>query len=794
MSAARDSTQPILVGLPSSLLFPHDVSTVDVRRPENVVALSRMERDALVLVAALERPDVDPEERMGLVRPIGTLARLVSRTQLAGGGMRIVLQGIRRARVEDVEQHEGCLWAVPGRLEGTSLEPRRAARHLERLQLALKTLGEISPGFVGELSEMIPLYDGDAERISDLVASVLPLEYQEQARLVGEPDPLARLEMLERMLHERLLRARAEKSIDEKLAGKLRRDVLREKLEALRDELGEPGTHARELERLRETLAGLSLNPVARAAFEHELDLLRRSTPGAPSTARTQAHLEWALELPWRDPDSAQCSAGRPFERVAADLDRSHIGLEDVKRRISEILAIRRLGGGARGTVLCLIGPPGTGKSSMARAVATALDRRFLTIPVGAMTHEREFVGRSWLQEGATPGAILAGIHRTGVPDPVILLDEIDKLSLGGGGTAAGALLLLLDPDQNAEFFDHYLGAPFDLSRCLFLATANDVDEIPETLLDRMEILPFQGYTESEKYRIAREHLLPRARLHAGIEDGALSITPAALRAIIRAYTAEAGVRHLQRLLVALARKAAVDVVHGGRGLRVLKGDLLLLLGPRTVEEEVRQRRPVVGLATGLAWTSVGGTLLPIETLVMPGAGRTILTGQIGEVMRESVQTALSFVRTCLGSFGLKQDLFEEIDLHLHFPAAATPKDGPSAGIAIATAIVSLLSGRPVRHDVALTGELSLLGAVLPVGGLREKLLAAVRCGITDVVVPARNADDVLRLPEELRRAVTLHLVDDVEQALEIALQTSRSRRTRKDGPPGFLGGPRKIA
>ncbi len=787
---------PVLVGLPSSLLFPHDVSSVDVRRPENVEALTKMESDALVLVGALERPEAGPEERIELVLPVATLARLVSRTHLAGEGLRIVLQGIKRARVDGLELRDGCLWARPGALGAPPTDAAEIGRRLSRLEETLRALEELSPGAVGELLEMIPLYDGDAARITDLVASVLPIGYREQARLVGEIDPVQRLKLLERVLGEKVLRVRAERrveeEVEEEVAGERRRDVMREKLAVLKNRLGEPDKRTQELDRLVASLEAAELSATARAALAHELELLRRSTPGTPSAARTHAHLEWALELPWHGPRRADRDRyGRPFEEVAADLDKSHIGLDDVKRRIAEILAIRKLGGGARGTVLCFLGPPGTGKSSMARAVARALGRKFLTIPIGAMTRESELVGRSRLHEGATPGSILAGLHRIGEPDPVVLLDEIDKLSLGGEGTAAGALLHLLDPEHNAEFLDHFLGTPFDLSRCLFLATANDVDEIPETLLDRMDVLPFPGYTDSEKYRIAREHLLPRASEHAGLSKGELTITPGALRALIRSYTEEAGVRHLQRLLVALGRKAAVEVVGGGDGLRVLKKDLVTLLGPRTVEEELRLRRPAVGLATGLAWTSVGGALLPIETLVMPGSGRMLLTGQIGEVMRESVQTALSFIRTRLRSFGLAEDLFDSIDLHLHFPSAATPKDGPSAGTAIAAAIVSLLTGRPVRPDVAMTGELTLLGAVLPVGGLREKILAASRAGITDVLVPGRNGEELLRLPTELREKVTIHLVDHVDRVLELALIDRPSSRRR--GPKG-LPGRRQVA
>jgi ATP-dependent Lon protease len=407
----------------------------------------------------------------------------------------------------------------------------------------------------------------------------------------------------------------------------------------------------------------------------------------------------------------------------------------------------------------------------MGRAVASSLSRPLLSIAIGTITHEREIVGLPHERASGTPGAILAGLHRLGKSDPVILLDEIDRLSLGGEGQAAGALLSLLDPEQNGEFLDQYLGVPFDLSNCLFLATATDSARIPEALLDRMEAIDFPGYSEPEKYEIARVHLLKRAREYAGLRASQLQLTPSALRALIRGYTEEAGVRQLQRHLISLARKAAIEAVRGRGRLRVRREDLGRILGPRTVEEDLRVRRPAVGVTTGLAWTSAGGSLLPIEAISMPGTGRMILTGSLGDVLRESVQTAVSYVRTFCSHLGLESDVLDNIDLHLHLPSAATPKDGPSAGVAIAVALVSLLTGSPARHDVAMTGEMSLLGQVLGVGGIREKLLAAIRAGVPDVIVPRRNAEDCLRLDLEIRRRVRLHLIEDVREAFDIALR-----------------------
>ena len=537
----------------------------------------------------------------------------------------------------------------------------------------------------------------------------------------------------------------------------------------------ELSTHGREVERLESLLEGTPLPTAAANAALRALDRFRRTPRGSAESDRGRAWLEWMLELPWKPTRRRNVDQHR-FRRVVEALDSSHVGLDDVKQRIVEYLAVRMLGGGrVGGTVLCFVGPPGTGKSSMGATIARALGRACVTVPVGAFVEEGELAGRPHIQEGGAPGAILAGLHRAGVDDPVVLLDEVDKLRLGGEGTSAGALLQLLDPEQNARFLDRYLGSPFDLSRCLFLATANDVVDIPEALLDRMETIEFSGYSESEKLEIARRHLVPRARQHAGVTAKQFRITGPALLALIRGYTEEAGVRDLSRRITALARKSAVSVVKGGRGLGVKKSDLVGLLGPRTTDEELRLGQSVVGVAMGLAWTSVGGALLPLESIAVPGTGRLHLTGQLGDVLRESAQTALTLVRSRMPDLDLDPGLLDALDLHLHFPGAATPKEGPSAGVAIAVALFSLLSGRPVRHCLAMTGEVSLLGQILPVGGVRDKLLAAVRAGIPEVAIPRANADEALRLPSDARRQLTIHLVSDLFELLDLALTDSDS-------------------
>jgi ATP-dependent Lon protease len=761
-----------LLGLASLVLFPNDVAALDVFAPEDLRALALDGQVVAVPLRAPTEPGAAPQARF---HPVGTLARVLARTALAGGGQRLSLQGLRRVALGPIESAEGCLWSTCERIESGSADAELRAHERQRLADLLAALAEADEAVSGELAGMIALYGEDDERITDLVATLLPLAQRERARLLAEPAPLERMRLLVHHLEGALVRARAASALDGRVAERLRRRFLRAKLAELKVELGEPSAHEAEAGRFEERIAAAPLSPAARHAAQRELEHLRRAPGSSQSAARQRAYLEWLLELPWERPSGP--AEAIPFERVAECLSASHTGLADVKRRIAEFLAVRQLGGSARGTVLCFLGPPGTGKSSMGRAVASALGRPLLSIPLGTITHERELVGLPHGRQSGAPGVILAGLHRLGTADPVILLDEIDKLSFGGEGHAAGALLSLLDPEQNGEFLDHYLGVPFDLSGCLFLATATDAGPIPEALLDRLETIEFAGYSEPEKFEIAKKHLLGRAREYAGLTARQLTVTPGALRALIRGYTEEAGVRQLQRHLISLARKAAVEAARGGKPLHVRKADLATHLGPRTVEEDLRVRRPAVGVTTGLAWTSAGGSLLPIEVICMPGAGRLTLTGSLGDVLRESVQTAVSYVRTFCSHLGLDSDVLDNVDLHLHLPAAATPKDGPSAGVAIAVALVSLLTRTPARHDVAMTGEMSLLGQVLGVGGIREKLLAAIRAGVSEVILPRRNAEDCLRLDPEIRRRVRIQLIDDVREAFDIAL----SRRGRAE-------------
>ncbi len=763
MSTARDPL-PVLV-LRSAIVLPRQVATFEVSREENVLALGRSRNALLAAIPVRKRRVGTSPENLS---PVAVVCRLVARIELPGGGVRVTVEGLHRASVLAVERSRGSFAATLGPPLLDTAEPEAARIATERVLAAVAAL---DGGGRTEERELLALNSNDIWRLADLVRSTCDIEYRVELEVVEENDPIKRLEALAIAVE----RKRRTRSSEGRKGGEIEPA---QRWRSVRADPGDADPHEREVRSLEERIAFAPLSRVVRHQALRELAHFRRLRPASSEAACIRNYLEWVLELPW---DFGVEAPKVDFETVEEVLAESHTALRDVKDRVVEHLAVRLLAKRAHGTVLCFLGPPGTGKSSMGRAVAEALGREFVQIPGGTVTEEEQLRGQPHRQEGAMPGIVMQSLHRAGSTDAVILIDEIDKLELGGSGASGGALLDLLDPEQNAEFVDHYLGVPYDLSRCIFIVTANDRDDIAEAVLDRLEVIEFGGYTESEKLSIARDHLIGRARAMHGLEPTELRISPAALRAIVRSYTEEAGVRHLQRLLNSLARKAAVSVVRGGSGLYVHKGDLLSLLGPAVVDEEFKPRRSALGIATGLAWTSAGGTLLPVEALAMVGAGRTILTGMLGDVMRESVQTAISYVRTRFSSLKVQQDLLDTLDLHLHFPSGATPKDGPSAGVSIAAALISLVAKVPVRHDVAMTGEVSLHGNVLPVGGLKEKLLAAIRAGIPEVIVPERNRQEVLRLPAEIRDKLEIHMISHVQEAFDLVLAKPLRGRAQRN-------------
>ncbi len=773
-----ESRLPVVL-VRSSVVFPHAVATLHISRPENLAALKRSSGlGSLAIAVPMRRPDRAPS--IDELAPIGCLVRVMDRVPLPDGSERVVLEGLRRVQLERVQVKAKAFSGVGKPLElalSDTPDDERIAPLVRDVLDLVHVLSERDPRTSPELSRLLERNAKVPEHFADLAASRLGLAYADASAVLEANDVEKRLELIAKSLKSTLSRADLSDGLRDKVQERLRRDFLVEQLAVIQGELGIADPVENEAREFDLKIQQSHLPEAARERARREIAHFRRAAPGSAEASRIRGWIEWLLELPWNDDRRER--ADLSFAQLAAILDKSHTSLADVKNRVTEFLAVRALDGEARGTVLCFVGPPGTGKTSMARALAEALGRAFVHVPVGGVNDEKDLVGAHYGQPGAVAGRILQGVHRSRSSNPVILLDEIDKTQIGSKEGTGGVLLAILDPEQNKSFLDHYLGVPYDLSRCVFLATANDLAGMAEALVDRLEVIRFGGYTENEKLEIAREHLLPRARRDAGLTLHQFRLSPAALSEIVCKYSEEAGVRHLQRTLDSLARKAAVRVVQGLAGLDVKKSDLLELIGPANLDEELHFHGPRIGLATGLAWTTAGGATLPIEAIAMPGSGRVILTGSLGDVMRESVQTAMSYVRSRFEELGLPHDVLDSLDVHIHFPSGATPKDGPSAGIAVATSLVSLLTRVPVRHDVAMTGEMSLLGAVLPVGGLREKLLAASRAGIRDVIAPARNSEEVLRLAPEIRQRLSIHLVEHVQEALALALAFSGRSRVR---------------
>ena len=543
--------------------------------------------------------------------------------------------------------------------------------------------------------------------------------------------------------------------------------LLREQMAAIQRQLGEEDGKSVELQELTEAVDKAGMPAEVEAAARKELRRLERMPEASPEHGMIRSYLDWLIELPWALPEEAPIDIAEA-RRV---LDEDHFGLEKIKRRIVEYLAVRKLAPQGKAPILCFVGPPGVGKTSLGQSIARAMGRKFVRVSLGGVHDEAEIRGHRRTYIGALPGTIVQAIRKAGARDCVMMLDEIDKMGRGIQGDPSAAMLEVLDPEQNNSFRDNYLAVPFDLSRVVFIATANMLDTIPGPLRDRMEIIELTGYTEAEKLEIARRYLLRRQLEANGLRPEQAEVTDEALRAIIHAYTREAGVRALEREIGRALRHAAVRIAEGSATeVRIDAEDVATILGPPRFESEVAMRTSVPGVATGLAWTPVGGDILFIEATRTPGGGRLILTGQLGEVMRESAQAALSLVKDRAASLGIDPGLFEKSDIHIHVPAGATPKDGPSAGVAMFTALVSLLTGRTVRNDTAMTGEISLRGLVLPVGGIREKVVAAARAGLARVLLPARNRKDLEDIPEDARNRLEFVWLERAEEAIQSAL------------------------
>ncbi len=756
----------IVVPLRSAVLFPGIITPLAVGRGSSVAAVQEAARQGRKVGFLLQRDPKTDQVGADDLHWVGTAGEIVRYVPAAEGVHHLAVQGHSRFRVTEFLDGWPFLVArvvwVPEATEGgEDIE----ARFLQLKAQAVEAI-KLLPNVPDELAGAVQAIDSAAQ-LADMVANLLDVENEEKQAVLEAFDLKRRLDLVLAHLAERVSVLRLSKEIGDKTKKEFderqREHVLREQMRQIQKELGEGEETAAELEELAKSLEAAGMPEDTLKYAKKEFKRLSRMGEGSGEASMLRTWLELMAELPWK------AEAQEPIDIAAARkvLDEDHYGLEKVKRRILEYLAVRKLNPEGKSPILCFVGPPGVGKTSLGQSIARATGRKFQRVALGGLHDEAEIRGHRRTYIGALPGNVLQALKRAESRSGVLMLDEIDKLGMGGfHGDPSSALLEVLDPEQNSKFRDNYLGVDFDLSRVMFIATANVLDTIPGPLRDRMEVIQLPGYTEEEKLQIARKYLVKKQLEANGLQAAQAAVTDAAIRGIIADYTREAGVRNLEREIGAVLRHAAMQIAEGGaQAVTVDAADLAAILGARKFENEVALRTSLPGVATGLAWTPVGGDILFIEASKVPGTGKLILTGQLGDVMKESAQAALTLAKTWSG------DALEKTDIHVHVPAGATPKDGPSAGVAMFVALTSLLEGKPVRPDVAMTGEVSLRGLVLPIGGVKEKTLAALRAGISTVMLPKRNEKDLDDVPAEARHKLQFVFLDKVEDAVRTALQ-----------------------
>src|SRR5450432_3349012 len=755
----------------NAVLFPGAVAPFDVGREKSVALVEDVDNlpGPVIAIFAQRDPATDDPGYDDLY-PVGCAARVLKALKHSSGNYSLILQGLVRIRLDSVTQSAPYLKAKIKKLEEPGAEDVEAEALAMSLRDIAKQVIQLMPELPREAGSLIDSIQAPGA-LADLVAANLDAPVEEKAQLIETLEVKERIRKVLRLLTRQLeilkMRERINSQIKEEMGKNQREYVLRQQLKAIKEELGEDDGDQGDLDGLEERIAKTNLPQEAEQVAKKQLKRLRNMQVGSAEYTVVRTYLDWILDLPWHNqtPDNMDISAVRKV------LDEDHYGLEKVKKRILEYLAVRKLKKDKKGPILCLIGPPGVGKTSLGKSIARALDRKFVRISLGGVHDEAAIRGHRRTYVGALPGQIIQGMKKAGSASPVFMLDEIDKLGSDFRGDPSSALLEVLDPEQNNTFSDHYLEANFDLSNVIFIATANMLDPIPPALLDRMEILEIPGYTREEKLQIAERHLVPKQVAEHGLTSEQFKIPSEALTTIIEQYTREAGVRNLEREVANVIRAVAVKIAENQPYDPTLTSEMVSeALGPQKYYSEAAERTEIPGVATGLAWTPTGGDILFIEASAMLGKGNLILTGQLGDVMKESARAGMSWVRTHADELGIVGD-FEKTDIHLHVPAGGVSKDGPSAGVAITTALVSLLTGRRVRGDVAMTGEITLRGTVLPVGGIKEKVLAAHRAGIKRVVLPERNSKDIIDIPETVRQELEIMFVKKIDEALELTLE-----------------------
>lgn len=776
-AAAIPDDAMIIVPVRNMVLFPGMIVPITIGRESSIAAAQyaiKAERPIGILMQ--RNPEVEapgPDD----LSPVGTIASVLRYVTTPDGTHHLICQGQQRFRV--IEYVEGYAFIV-ARIERIVEAVVQGDKEIEARFLRLKERAvevlQLMPQVPQEMVHAVQGVDAPG-MLTDLVAGYVDIKASEKQALLEEVDLRSRMDRVLEMLMHRIEIMELSRDIDKRTKASLgqreREFLLREQLKSIQKELGEDGDgHSAEISELRKMITEANMPEEVAKQADKELKRLERMSDGSSEYSMVRSYLDWLVELPWKTPEPDVIDVAQA-RRV---LDADHFGLDQVKKRIIEFLAVRKLKPGGHGPILCLVGPPGVGKTSLGQSIARALGRKFVRVSLGGVHDEAEIRGHRRTYIGALPGNIIQALKKAGTRGCVMMLDEIDKLGTGIHGDPSAALLEVLDPEQNNTFRDNYLAVPYDLSQVLFIATANVLDPVPGPLRDRMEVLHLAGYTQEEKREIARRYLVARQLDESGLKPEQLEITDGAIAAIIRDYTREAGVRNLERQIGAVCRRAAVRIAEGeAQTARVDTPDLVEVLGPAKFENEVALRAGMPGVATGLAWTPVGGDILFIEASRTAGSGRLILTGQLGDVMKESAQAALTLVKSRAATFKLDPSVFEKTDVHIHVPAGAIPKDGPSAGVAMFIALASLFMDRPVRNDVAMTGEISLRGLVLPVGGIKEKVLAAMAAGIKKVMLPARNRQDLEEVPQQARQQLEFVFLDDVEEAVRGAIEAGNA-------------------
>jgi ATP-dependent Lon protease len=793
-------TLPVLP-LRDIVIFPFMIVPLYVSRDRSIKAVDHALAENRMILLAAQKKQEDEDPGPEDIFAVGTVALIMRMLKLPDGRIRVLVQGIGRARISSFEEGFPHLQArieavvEPPGPEKQTLEIEALMRNVKAALEKSSNLGKpISPEVIVIATNM-----DEPGRLADLTASNLDLKVEGAQEILEALDPLERLRRVHELMAKELEVLTMQQEISSQAKGEMDRSqrefFLRQQLKAIQSELGEGNELSEEIAALRDKAQKAKMPKPVLEEVERQLKKLERMHPDSAETATLRNWLDWMVTLPWGKPSKDNLD----LKEAQKILDEDHYGLEKVKERIVEYLAVRKLKDKTKGPLLCFVGPPGVGKTSLGRSIARALGRKFVRLSLGGVKDEAEIRGHRRTYVGSMPGRVIQGIQQAGANNPVFMMDEVDKIGADFRGDPSSALLEVLDPEQNNTFRDHYLGQPFDLSNVMFICTANLTDTIQPAFLDRMELIRLSGYTEDEKTEIAKRHIVPKQLEEHGLTPEHLVFTDPALHTIIGSYTREAGLRNLEREIATIARKVARKVAEGDAAtVRVGPKALQKYLGaPKILPDEIL-KKDSVGIATGLAWTATGGDVLFVETTAMRGKGKLTLTGQLGEVMKESAQAALSFARSRSRSYGIKDDFFETHDLHIHVPEGAIPKDGPSAGITMATSMLSVFTNRPVRRSLAMTGEITLRGNVLPIGGLKEKILAARRAGITTILCPKLNQKELDEVPMQIRRGLSFHLVDEVDDVLKLALIPPLEPRPvvgsgsgPKPSPKTFPGRPR---